>query len=77
LVLGQNPNHNSRKEVTTMVTVIRTGAIAPGKTAEALTFAHQISKHIKEKHGIAIELLLPVGGNPGRIAFKSNYAGLG
>ena len=60
-----------------MVTVVRTGAIAPGKTAEALTFAHQISKLIKEKHGVTIELLLPVGGNPGRIAFKSNYAGLG
>ena len=54
-----------------MVTVVRTGAIAPGKTAEALTFAHQISKLIKEKHGVTIELLVPVGGNPGRIAFKS------
>jgi len=45
-----------------MVTVVRTGAIAPGKTAEALTFAHQISKLIKEKHGVTIELLVPVAG---------------
>ncbi len=60
-----------------MVTVIRTGTIAPGKTGEALAFAHQISKLIKEKHGVAIELLVPVGGNPGRIGFRSNYAGLG
>ena len=59
-----------------MVTVVRTGAIAPGKTAEALTFAHQISKLIKEKHGVTIELLVPVGGNPGRIAWRSAYESL-
>ena len=60
-----------------MVTVFRSGAIAPGKTGEALAFAHQIKKLINEKYGITIELLVPVGGNPGRIAFKSNYQGLG
>jgi hypothetical protein len=60
-----------------MVTVFRSGAIAPGKTGEALAFAHQIKKLINEKYGITIELLVPVGGNPGRIAFKSNYEGLG
>jgi hypothetical protein len=60
-----------------MVTVIRSGAIAPGKTADALAFAHQMKKLIKEKYGIAIELLLPVGGNPARLAFKSNYENLG
>ena len=37
-----------------MVTVIRSGAIAPGKTADALAFAHQMKKLIKEKYGIAI-----------------------
>jgi hypothetical protein len=77
MVLRQFPNHKPKKGVTTMVTVIRTGAIAPGKTADALAFAHQITKLIKEKHGVPIELLVPVGGNPGRIAFKSNYQGLG
>ena len=60
-----------------MVTVIRSGAIAPGKTAEALAFAHQIKKLIKDKFGIPAELLLPVGGNPSRIGFKSNYENLG
>jgi len=60
-----------------MVTVLRSGAIAPGKTAEALAFAHQMKKLIKEKYGVTIELLLPVGGNPARIAFKSNYENLG
>ena len=60
-----------------MVTVIRSGAIAPGKTADALAFAQQIKKLIKDKHGVAIDLLVPVGGNPARIAFKTNHEGLG
>jgi hypothetical protein len=60
-----------------MVTVIRSGAIAPGKTGDAIAFAHQIKKLIKEKYGVTIELLVPVGGNPGRIAFRTNYEGLG
>ena len=60
-----------------MDTVIRSGAIAPGKTGDAIAFAHQITKLVKEKYGVAIEVLLPVGGNPARIAFKSNYEGLG
>lgn len=60
-----------------MVTVTRSGAIAPGKNAEALAFAHQMKKLIKEKFGVTVELLVPVGGNPARIAFRSNYGGLG
>jgi hypothetical protein len=40
-----------------MVTVFRSGAIAPGKTGEALAFAHQIKKLINEKYGITIELV--------------------
>jgi hypothetical protein len=60
-----------------MVTVIRSAVIVPGKTGEALAFAHQIAKLITDKHGVKIDLLLPVGGNPSRIAWKSHYEGLG
>lgn len=60
-----------------MVTVIRSGAIAPGKTLDVLTFAHQIKKLLKEKHGVTVELLVPVGGNPNRIGFKSHYENMG
>ncbi len=43
---------------------------------EALAFAHQVAKHIKEKHGTTLELLMPVGGNPNRIAWLSRYESL-
>ena len=54
-----------------MITFIRTFSIMPGKTAEALAFAHQVTKHVKETHGLDISLSMPVGGNPYRIAFVS------
>jgi hypothetical protein len=60
-------------EETTMVTIMRTLGIAPGKTGEAIAFANQIVKDIKEKYGATAELLMPIGGNPARIAFRINY----
>ncbi len=59
-----------------MVTIMRTAAIAPGKTGDAIAFANQIAKHIKEKYGTTVELLMPVGGNPGRIAWRMGYESL-
>ena len=47
-----------------MISIMRTAAIAPGKTGDAIAFAHQIAKHLKEKYGVTVELLMPVGGNP-------------
>jgi hypothetical protein len=60
----------------TMISIMRTAAIAPGKTGDAIAFAHQIAKHLKEKYGVTVELLMPVGGNPGRIAWRSAYESL-
>jgi hypothetical protein len=60
----------------TMITFIRSASIAPGKTGDAIAFAHQIGKHIKEKYGITVELLMPVGGNPNRIAWHAHYESL-
>jgi len=56
-----------------MITQIRSAAIAPGKTGEAIAYARTIAKLVKEKYGTAAEILMPIGGNPGRIAWRLNY----
>src|ERR1700683_2091099 len=60
-----------------MINFMRTALIAPGKTGDALAFANQVAKHIKEKYGTTLELLMPIGDNPGRIAWTSRYQNLG
>lgn len=52
-----------------MIAITRTASIAPGKTREAVAFGHQVAKYIKEKHGTTLEVLMPIGGNPARIAW--------
>ena len=49
---------------------------APGKTGDAIAFANQIAKYIKEKYGTTFELLMPIGGNPNRIAWHARYESL-
>ena len=56
-----------------MVHVTRTAAIAPGKLGEAIAFAQAIVRHIHDVHGATIHVLLPVGGNPSRIAWHGSY----
>ena len=56
-----------------MITFIRSASIAPGKTGDAIAFANQIGKHIKENYGVTLELLMPLGGNPNRIAWHARY----
>ena len=59
-----------------MITVTRTASIAPGKTGNAMAFGHQVANYIKEKHGTTLEVMMPVGGNPARIAWYMRYASL-
>jgi len=59
-----------------MITFIRTISIAPGKTRKAMAFGHDIARYIKEKHGTTIEVLMPMGGNPSRIAWFARFDGL-
>ena len=54
-----------------MIAFVRFVSIMPGKTLDALAIAHKIKKHAKEKHGSEINLMMPIGGNPNRIAFVS------
>lgn len=56
-----------------MIIFTRTALIAPGKAREAIAFAQQITKLIKERHGTSLEILMPVGGNPYRIAWRTQY----
>ena len=59
-----------------MVMIMRTAAIASGKTGEAIAFANQMAKFFKEKYGVTLELLMPFGGNPNRLAWRSSYESL-
>lgn len=59
-----------------MITMIRSAAIAPGKTGDAITFAHTIAKHIHDKYGLKLTVVMPIGGNPNRIAWTATYESL-
>ncbi len=59
-----------------MITFVRTISIAPGKTPECLAFARNIAKLAEDKFGLDIRLDMPIGGNPNRVAFVSEYANL-
>ena len=59
-----------------MFTFVRTGSHAPGKTHEAMTFAHQVAKMVEAKVGIKNTIMVPIGGNPGRISWVSSYDNL-
>ena len=59
-----------------MIAFTRTALIAPGRFAEAMNFAQTVNAHIKEHYGQTLELLLPVGGNPNRIAWHGRFESL-
>lgn len=52
-----------------MITFVRTVSAMPGKHGEMLAFAHKLKAYLKEKHDIETGLIVPIGGNPNRIAF--------
>lgn len=59
-----------------MIAFNRMACIAAGKTASAIAFAHEIRAYMKEVHKVDLEVLLPIGGNPQRIAWSTRYADL-
>jgi len=59
-----------------MIAFIRTLSIAPGNTRKGMAFGHEIAQYIKEKHGTTIEVLMPMGGNPSRIAWFARFESL-
>jgi hypothetical protein len=62
-----------RTKETTMFFFSRTASIAPGKASDAIAFGHLIAKYIKETYGTTLEVLVPIGGDPNRIAWHACY----
>ena len=56
-----------------MIAFNRTAAIAPGRTASAINFAHDVAAYLKKSYDLDLEVLLPIGGNPSRIAWSTRY----
>ncbi|MDQ2928421.1 MAG: hypothetical protein M3R22_09695 [Pseudomonadota bacterium] len=59
-----------------MISLIRTASIMPGKGPDAWAFAHKVAAYWKKHFGHELELLRPIGGNPGRIAWSAHYDSL-
>ncbi|TWO68727.1 hypothetical protein FN976_22310 [Caenimonas sedimenti] len=60
-----------------MIHFTRTSSIAPGKMADAMTFAAEMVEYIGTAHGQKMTLMVPVGGNPHRVCWYSAYDNLG
>jgi hypothetical protein len=68
-----NPRQEREKIV---IHFMRSATIAPGKIGDAIAFANDISRFIKDNYGTDVVVLMPVGGNPSRIAWHANYDSL-
>jgi hypothetical protein len=60
-----------------MITFIRTATMTPGKTQEAMTFAHQVALLCERITGIKVGVSVPIAGNPFRVAWTSATPDLG
>jgi hypothetical protein len=59
-----------------MISFVRVAGVAPGKTAAAIGFAHEMAAYMKSTYGVELEVLRPIGGNPQRVAWSARYADL-
>ena len=59
-----------------MITFYRIASIASGKTSSAIAFAHDIAAYIKKTYDLELEVLIPIGGNPQRVAWSARYKDL-
>jgi hypothetical protein len=59
-----------------MISFVRVAGVAPGKTAAAIGFAHEIAAYMNSAYGVELEVLRPIGGNPQRIAWSARYKDL-
>jgi hypothetical protein len=60
-----------------MIRFIRVASIAPGKIGEALAFAREVAASFEKHTGMKLQIMVPVGGNPQRIAWRAEYESLG
>jgi hypothetical protein len=59
-----------------MIRFVRTASVAPGKLGDALAFAKKVAEYLDKQHGVHLEVMMPVGGNPHRIAWRAEHADL-
>lgn len=59
-----------------MISFVRVAGVAPGKTASAIGFAHEMAAYMKSAYGVELEVMRPIGGNPQRIAWSARYPDL-
>jgi hypothetical protein len=60
-----------------MIAFYRSAVIAPGKWANAMAFAKEVSAYIKDATGVEVSVAVPVGGNPMRVGWAARYDNLG
>jgi len=60
-----------------MITMHRSASILPGKLTDAVVFAKQIAAYFKDVTGVEARVVMPIGGNPGRIGWTTRYDNLG
>ena len=56
-----------------MITLIREVCAMPGRTAAARAWAQEITAYLKDAHHLDLEVVLPLGGNPQRVAWCGRY----
>ena len=55
---------------------VRTASVAPGKLGTSIAFAKQISEYIGQHFDVKMQVMMPLGGNPHRLAWKTDFASL-
>lgn len=60
-----------------MIHFTRTVSVAPGKLADALAFASEVTEYLGSAYGQKMQVMMPVGGNPHRICWYTGYDSLG
>ena len=59
-----------------MIYFLRSAAVAPGKTASALSYARDIAEYVRTKTGRKVTIGVPVGGQASRIGWFVEYDNL-
>jgi hypothetical protein len=73
---GSGPLWRSFRRGLIMIRFVRTAGIAPGRQGDSVIFAKQIVDYIGKNFGVKFEVMLPIGGNPNRIAWRTEYTNL-
>jgi hypothetical protein len=59
-----------------MIRFIRSASIAPGKFGDAMAFAKKVAAYLEKQTAVQMQVLVPVAGNPHRVAWSAEYPSL-